>query len=718
MASYFYRVNGDESEPVDAVKILAMLENGELYTTSELRCSDESEYKPLSSFPELSACFEGIYKTLKFRKKHASFCLPVFIAGIMPLLFIFLFFMGIKLSSVLPILCFKFILLLIYFLGLLSNVYFALMSDRKSYKEILLIIPVVNLIAGPMLFSRLIDKYKGGLAVWHMKYCIICNICFWLCLGYFEVFFPLFMPVLSATSIPLIVGMIGGCSLLSVMYPICRSCRQEIQEQIERNSFNFQKKFTWSDFIRLRAPVENYRTELWKRFIKQEHKTLRRQLLLLFALIFLLLFYLTAMYLSCCFILENCRKSLGDYGKYLMLPSEYSSRVMPDGPFAKDETAKLKIVRPETYSCHVSFSLANVNENMNTEVRSIQREYLDKNREGLFLFKEALKNPSLDLRDPSFFRNYDSEKFRDEISKVMGFTDIMVMEWYFAGLDGVDRDANAVLSVFDRIRIWLNENPSLYLYVVVHDFRRGVFLTYAMHELSDGQLHAQMEYLKHREEAAAHEIMLAQLDDISSKINAMDDMWGLHYLTAATVSVSRYLPVVLISSSEYFNAAERAKAIDLYIKNNNGLFDRIFAPFFDEAVKASQYYSQSIALARGLRAAVAVELFRRKHGRFPEKLGELVPEFLTSVPVDPFDGKELRYRKGDITVRVYDIVKDEKGKFVSIPADVVKNGFRVYSIGRDLDDDNGRYWTFERDRKSKKCMDYDTGDISATVLLK
>ena len=41
--------------------------------------------------------------------------------------------------------------------------------------------------------------------------------------------------------------------------------------------------------------------------------------------------------------------------------------------------------------------------------------------------------------------------------------------------------------------------------------------------------------------------------------------------------------------------------------------------------------------------AIAIERYRRHHGRLPERLEELVPDFLPQLPVDPFDGKQLRY---------------------------------------------------------------------------
>lgn len=64
-------------------------------------------------------------------------------------------------------------------------------------------------------------------------------------------------------------------------------------------------------------------------------------------------------------------------------------------------------------------------------------------------------------------------------------------------------------------------------------------------------------------------------------------------------------------------------------------------------------------------AALAIERYRRKHGRPPAKLADLVPEFVSAVPVDWMDGNSLRYR---------------------VNAD---GTFTLWSIGEDLKDDGG-----------------------------
>jgi hypothetical protein len=67
---------------------------------------------------------------------------------------------------------------------------------------------------------------------------------------------------------------------------------------------------------------------------------------------------------------------------------------------------------------------------------------------------------------------------------------------------------------------------------------------------------------------------------------------------------------------------------------------------------------------RTMRTAMAVERFRRAKGRLPDKLNELVPEFFSAVPVDPCDGKPIKYRKQD-------------------------KGYAIYSVGDDGRDDGG-----------------------------
>ncbi len=54
--------------------------------------------------------------------------------------------------------------------------------------------------------------------------------------------------------------------------------------------------------------------------------------------------------------------------------------------------------------------------------------------------------------------------------------------------------------------------------------------------------------------------------------------------------------------------------------------------------------------------AIALKRFELKYANFPEKLSDLTPEFLSSIPLDPVDGRPLRYRrKADGTFVLYSV---------------------------------------------------------------
>jgi hypothetical protein len=64
------------------------------------------------------------------------------------------------------------------------------------------------------------------------------------------------------------------------------------------------------------------------------------------------------------------------------------------------------------------------------------------------------------------------------------------------------------------------------------------------------------------------------------------------------------------------------------------------------------------ALLRSGLAAVAAERYRLGHGDWPRALADLVPAYLPAVPLDPFDGQPLRYRRTDGGAVVYSVGED------------------------------------------------------------
>ena len=87
---------------------------------------------------------------------------------------------------------------------------------------------------------------------------------------------------------------------------------------------------------------------------------------------------------------------------------------------------------------------------------------------------------------------------------------------------------------------------------------------------------------------------------------------------------------------------------------------------------------KDLAGLRAARTAVAVERYRLATGNLLGSLDELVPAYMEAVPIDPFDGQPLRYKK-------------------------LEKGYVVYSVGLNLADDGGA----ERDPEGKHGEDPD-----------
>lgn len=85
-----------------------------------------------------------------------------------------------------------------------------------------------------------------------------------------------------------------------------------------------------------------------------------------------------------------------------------------------------------------------------------------------------------------------------------------------------------------------------------------------------------------------------------------------------------------------------------------------FRWMFSESNEGDQAIFRRVMVAETFKrvvvTAIALKRFQLKHGNFPEKLSELTPEFLAAVPLDPVDGKPLRYRRNaDGTYLLYSV---------------------------------------------------------------
>ncbi|HEV2947227.1 MAG TPA: hypothetical protein VGX70_07610 [Gemmataceae bacterium] len=81
--------------------------------------------------------------------------------------------------------------------------------------------------------------------------------------------------------------------------------------------------------------------------------------------------------------------------------------------------------------------------------------------------------------------------------------------------------------------------------------------------------------------------------------------------------------------------------------------------------KLAENFHHRLAFMRCGVAGVAVERYRLANGRWPERLEDLVPAYLSKIPIDLFDGQPLRFRR-------------------------LKDGVIIYTVGEDQEDDGGQ----------------------------
>jgi len=85
------------------------------------------------------------------------------------------------------------------------------------------------------------------------------------------------------------------------------------------------------------------------------------------------------------------------------------------------------------------------------------------------------------------------------------------------------------------------------------------------------------------------------------------------------------------------------------------LLTKVMAPALTRVAELDLRSRAHLDLAR---TALALERYRLATTRVPEQLAELVPQYLERVPLDPFDGQPLRYRRTNPGYLLYSIDMD------------------------------------------------------------
>jgi hypothetical protein len=107
----------------------------------------------------------------------------------------------------------------------------------------------------------------------------------------------------------------------------------------------------------------------------------------------------------------------------------------------------------------------------------------------------------------------------------------------------------------------------------------------------------------------------------------------------------------------------------------------------DEEPEFVRVFHRAKADLRCAAAALAAERYRLAKGRWPERLDDLVPDYLPAVPTDPFDGQPLRLRRTDDGLMIYSIGPDgtDNGGNLDRKSEVMPGtdvGFRLWDAGR------------------------------------
>lgn len=175
---------------------------------------------------------------------------------------------------------------------------------------------------------------------------------------------------------------------------------------------------------------------------------------------------------------------------------------------------------------------------------------------------------------------------------------------------------------------------------------------------------------------------------------------------------------IQISKSEYFEVKDDLTEI----RNERYALPDVYGFLKYYLCYEEVFKSRSLIIAeyRLARSAIAIELYKLKYHKLPEALSDLVPEFLDSVPIDPFDGKPLRYKICEVVKKqAVKMSKEERAKYIAKKKkrssygfgemfggqsekynfnnplngykiiEQKRSGYMIYSVGKDCKDDGG-----------------------------
>ena len=97
---------------------------------------------------------------------------------------------------------------------------------------------------------------------------------------------------------------------------------------------------------------------------------------------------------------------------------------------------------------------------------------------------------------------------------------------------------------------------------------------------------------------------------------------------------------------------------------------------------------RNITTARLLQADLAIRLFQRDHGRLPATLDELLPNYLSAIPLDAYVQKPLIYRPTADAFLLYSVGhdgRDDGGTFTNMSTYYSRDSIGHFITGYDFD---------------------------------
>jgi hypothetical protein len=123
-----------------------------------------------------------------------------------------------------------------------------------------------------------------------------------------------------------------------------------------------------------------------------------------------------------------------------------------------------------------------------------------------------------------------------------------------------------------------------------------------------------------------------------------------------------------LSKHPYYEVISKMEAMDKdWRATRGGVMAWLLAPAL---TKLAANVASGEAYHRLSRLGLAATAYQLKHRSVPTSIDSLVPEFLSRIPLDPFDGKPMRMKKDGDDLLFYSIglnLKDDGGKVSEHP---------------------------------------------------